>query len=79
MKDMALGIIILSTEGGKQTATMLAADKEEVKELAETFTIPACKFINVGNEAETAMQYYCRAWEVIGNRWEAYNAKDSNA
>ena len=76
---MALGIMILSTEGGKQTATMLAADKEEVKELAETFTIPACKFINMGNEAETALRYYTRAWGVLGDKWEAYNAKNSNA
>lgn len=76
---MALGIMILSTEGGKQTATMLAADKEEVMELAETFTIPACQFINAGDEAETAIKYYCRAWEVIGNKWEERNAKDSNA
>ena len=38
---MALGIMILSTEGGKQTATMLAADKEEVMELAETLTLAA--------------------------------------
>lgn len=70
---MALGIMILSTEGGKQTATMLAADKEEVKELAETFTIPACTLIS---DPETAIKYYGRAWEVYGNKWEERNGKD---
>lgn len=64
---MALGIMILSTEGGKQTATMIAADQNEVKELAETFTVPACTLIS---EPETAMKYYSRAWAVYGDKWE---------
>lgn len=65
---MALGVLILSTENGNNTATMIAASPEEVQELGGAFTLPA--FTLRGIETKAALDFTCRAWEVMSQKWE---------
>ena len=65
---MAVGVLILSNEGGKKTAAMVAANAEQAKELGETFSLPAYKYMGISTEQ--AIKYVSRAWDVMGNTWE---------
>lgn len=69
---MSVGILILSTEKGKNTATMIGADKGDMKELGEAFTLPACTFIDIGQQPK-ATNYLARAWQVIEEGWNKNN------
>jgi predicted transcriptional regulator YdeE len=65
---MAVGVLIISNEGGKKTAAMVAASVEQAKELGETFSLPAYKYMSISTEQ--AIKYVSRAWDVMGDAWE---------
>lgn len=65
---MAVGVLIISNEGGKKTAAMVAANAEQAKELGEVFSLPAYKYLGISTEQ--AIKYVSRAWDVMGNEWE---------
>lgn len=69
---MAVGIMILSNEGGKQVATMVAANPAEAKELGETFPLPAYRYMSIAEPKST--EWLSRAWGRMSGTWEEGNA-----
>ena len=69
---MAISVVILSSEKGRNTCTFIASSQEEADEAANVIDgEPKKKFIGV-NTPEAA-EYLGRAWQVMGDRWEASN------
>ncbi len=65
---MALAVMIVSNEGGKDSVTTIAASREEAKEAAGVLArSPTRK--TYGIETVTALKYICRAWQVMGEKW----------
>ena len=69
---MAVGIMILSNENGKETATMITATKENAKSLGETFSLPAYRYMGADNPK--SIEWISRAWEWIDATYAANNS-----
>lgn len=66
---MALAILILSTEGGRNSATMIGAGQQEAVAALDAVHAPSVyKFLDVGNPA--AVRYVARAFDVLGEKVE---------
>lgn len=66
---MAIAILIVSNEGGKESVTTIAASESEAREAVGVLERGAgSRFFGVDTEAATA--YTARAWEVMGQHWE---------
>lgn len=66
---MAIAVMILSTEGGRNTVTTVAASASEAVEAEKVLgCCPERK--HFGIETEQAIKYFARAWDVIGQKWE---------
>ena len=71
---MAIAVMILSDEGGRDTVTTIAASREEAEKAGEVLSrSPARK--TLGIETEQAIKFIGRAWDVIGKRWEQEHAE----
>jgi hypothetical protein len=70
---MAIAVMIVSTEGGRQTVTTIAASEEEAREAATALETARPRFLGIDSEAAT--KYTARAWEVIGQHWEESREK----
>lgn len=66
---MATAIMILSNEGGKETAAIVAASRDEAKAVAGI--AKRCKgsrYLEIDNPM--AIQTTAEAWDIIGKAWE---------
>lgn len=59
---MALAVLIVSTEGGKNTCSIISASEGEA---AEALMAVKSKPRFIGIDTEKATIYACRAWEVM--------------
>jgi hypothetical protein len=68
---MALGVMVLSTERGKLSATLITATSEEARELGENFSLPAFNLKDIGQKV--ALDYVSKAWGIMSDRWNLAN------
>lgn len=73
---MGLAIAILSTEQGKNTLTTIAASMEEAADVYGTINKHNTKTAFMTPDNPMAIQYIARAYEVLGDKWEAAHGKE---
>ena len=70
---MALAMLIVSTENGRNSCSVISASEAEAAE-ALTAVKSEPHFIGIGTEK--AITYMARAWEVCGQHYEALPLQD---
>jgi len=73
---MGLAIAILSTEQGRNTFTTIAASHKELAEVYGTINKHNTKTAFMTPDNPMAIQYIARAYEVLGDKWEAAHGKE---
>ena len=67
---MAIALLIVSNEGGQNSVTTIAANEKEAIEAVKVLASnTGSKFLGI--ETEGASKYIARAWDVMGQHWEA--------
>ncbi|WP_029540427.1 hypothetical protein [Selenomonas sp. AB3002] len=67
---MAISVVILSSEKGRNTCTFIASSQEEADEAANVIDgEPKKKFLGV--DTSEAAEYLGRAWQVMDEKWES--------
>lgn len=61
---MALAVLILSTEGGRNSLTSISSSPEEAKAAKEALECEG-KFLRV--DSEQSVKFMARAWQVMEN------------
>ena len=70
---MALAVLIVSTEGGRKSCSIISASEAEA---AEALTAVKSKPTFIGIDTEKAITYMARAWQVAGEHYEALSLRD---
>ena len=71
---MAIALMIVSNEGGKESVTTIAASEQEAREAVGVLERGAgSRFLGV--ETENASKFIARAWEVMDKHWAAANSQ----